>query len=98
MRRRTLRTAKKSQFEAKSMLKNCPCQKSNQTDGWAQPYLWYRKIDMTISDLILDESLRLTEFPVARESIFMAHAGVTILPRRVTKVMQEYLDMCSLQH
>lgn len=53
---------------------------------------------MTISDFISDESLRLTEFPVARDSIFMAHAGVTILPRRVTKVMQGYLEMCSLQH
>src|SRR6187431_774018 len=53
---------------------------------------------MTIPDLLSNESLRLSEFPVARESIFMAHAGVTILPRRVTKVMQEYLEMCSLQH
>lgn len=53
---------------------------------------------MTITDIISNESIRLAEFPVARESIFMAHAGVTILPRRVTKAMQDYLEMCSLQH
>ena len=28
-----------------------------------------------------DEKLRLEAFPVARERIFLAHAGVTILPR-----------------
>jgi selenocysteine lyase/cysteine desulfurase len=45
-----------------------------------------------IDTLIADESLRLTEFPVARGSIFMAHAGVTILPRRATRAMQDYLE------
>lgn len=45
-----------------------------------------------IDTLIADESLRLAEFPVARDSIFMAHAGVTILPRRATRAMQEYLE------
>ena len=45
-----------------------------------------------IDRLIADESLRLAEFPVARDSIFMAHAGVTILPRRATKAMQDYLE------
>ncbi|MEN3940410.1 aminotransferase class V-fold PLP-dependent enzyme [Prosthecobacter sp. SYSU 5D2] len=38
------------------------------------------------------EADRLAEFPIAQESIFLAHAGVTILPRRVTKVMQDYLE------
>ncbi|TDU80973.1 selenocysteine lyase/cysteine desulfurase [Prosthecobacter fusiformis] len=42
--------------------------------------------------LFPDEASRLAEFPIARESIFLAHAGVTILPRRVTRVMQEYLE------
>jgi len=45
-----------------------------------------------IDQLLSDESLRLAEFPVARDSIFMAHAGVTILPRRATRAMQEYLE------
>lgn len=42
--------------------------------------------------LFLSEADRLTEFPVARENIFLAHAGVTILPRRVAQVMQDYLE------
>lgn len=53
---------------------------------------------MTLADLLADESTRLAEFPVARESIFMAHAGVCILPKRATKAMQDYLEMCSVAH
>ena len=53
---------------------------------------------MTLADLLADESTRLAEFPVARDSIFMAHAGVCILPKRATKSMQDYLEMCSLAH
>jgi cysteine desulfurase/selenocysteine lyase len=47
--------------------------------------------------LFSSEAERLTEFPIAQESIFLAHAGVTILPRRVTKVMQEYLEESCLR-
>ena len=53
---------------------------------------------MTLTELLSDESTRLAEFPVARESIFMAHAGVCILPRRVAKAMQDYLEQCCLSH
>ncbi|MES2596593.1 MAG: aminotransferase class V-fold PLP-dependent enzyme [Verrucomicrobiota bacterium] len=42
--------------------------------------------------LFASEAERLAEFPVARDSIFLAHAGVTILPARVAKVMQDYLQ------
>ena len=35
----------------------------------------------TITDLLSDESLRRHEFPTVKDSIFMAHAGVTALPR-----------------
>ncbi|MDZ4286857.1 MAG: aminotransferase class V-fold PLP-dependent enzyme [Prosthecobacter sp.] len=42
--------------------------------------------------LFPSEAARLAEFPVARASIFLAHAGVTILPRRVTRAMQDYLE------
>lgn len=42
--------------------------------------------------LFATEADRLAEFPIALDSIFLAHAGVTILPRRVTKVMQDYLE------
>lgn len=43
------------------------------------------------------EAERLEQFPVAQDSIFMAHAGVTILPRRVARAMQEYLEQSSLR-
>lgn len=53
---------------------------------------------MTLDDLLSSEATRLAEFPVARDSIFMAHAGVCILPRRVVKAMQNYLEMCCMAH
>jgi selenocysteine lyase/cysteine desulfurase len=53
---------------------------------------------MTLQDIISTESTRLAEFPVAKDSIFMAHAGVCILPRRVVKAMQDYLEMCCHAH
>jgi cysteine desulfurase / selenocysteine lyase len=53
---------------------------------------------MTLDHLLASEATRLDEFPVARDSIFMAHAGVCILPRRVVKAMQDYLEMCCLAH
>lgn len=50
---------------------------------------------MTIDDIISDESLRTSEFPVARDTIFMAHGGVCILPQRSVKAMQDYLEVCA---
>ena len=47
--------------------------------------------------LFTSEAERLAEFPIARGSIFLAHAGVTILPQRVTKVMQDYLQEACLR-
>ncbi len=47
--------------------------------------------------LFTSEAERLAEFPIARDSIFLAHAGVTILPQRVTKVMQDYLQEACLR-
>ncbi|MBL9131102.1 MAG: aminotransferase class V-fold PLP-dependent enzyme [Verrucomicrobiaceae bacterium] len=52
---------------------------------------------LTLDALLADEALRRDEFPVIRDSLFLAHAGVTILPRRVTRVMQEYLEQCCLR-
>lgn len=43
------------------------------------------------------EAARIAEFPLAQDSIFLAHAGVTILPRRVAKTMQEYLEQSCLR-
>ncbi len=53
---------------------------------------------MLIDDILADESRRLAEFPVARDHIFMAHAGVTILPRRAVKAMQDYLEGSCVAH
>ncbi|HEU5395972.1 MAG TPA: aminotransferase class V-fold PLP-dependent enzyme, partial [Verrucomicrobiae bacterium] len=38
---------------------------------------------MTLTEVLSDEELRRREFPVCREKIFLAHAGVCPLPRRV---------------
>lgn len=50
-----------------------------------------------LADLLSNESLRAEEFPLVRDSIFLAHAGVTILPRRVARVMQEHLEQSCLR-
>jgi selenocysteine lyase/cysteine desulfurase len=46
---------------------------------------------MTIADLFASEELRQNEFPVARQKVFLAHAGVCPLPRRVAGAMSHYL-------
>lgn len=51
-----------------------------------------------LDNLVSDDALRLAEFPVARDHIFMAHAGVTILPRRAVKAMQDYLEGSCVAH
>ncbi|HZT23863.1 MAG TPA: aminotransferase class V-fold PLP-dependent enzyme [Verrucomicrobiae bacterium] len=38
---------------------------------------------MTLAEILSNEDLRRAEFPVTREKIFLAHAGVCPLPRRV---------------
>ena len=41
---------------------------------------------MTIAELLSNEDLRLRELPVARNKVFLAHAGDCPLPRRVSAV------------
>src|SRR5436309_2642009 len=50
---------------------------------------------MTVSDLLSNEELRRHEFPVAREKIFLAHAGVCPLPRRVAEAVQDYATLAT---
>ncbi len=45
---------------------------------------------MTLAELLTDEELRRHEFPVAREKIFLAHAGVCPLPARVAEAIRQY--------
>lgn len=47
---------------------------------------------MTIEELHSNEELRQHEFPVTREKIFLAHAGVCPLPRRVAERIREYAE------
>ena len=45
---------------------------------------------MTIADLHSNEELRRHEFPVAAEKVFLGHAGVCPLPRRVAEAIAHY--------
>src|SRR6059036_2784678 len=50
---------------------------------------------MTLSEIFSNEPLRRQEFPVAREKIFLAHAGVCPLPRRVSGAIRTYAELCT---
>ena len=50
---------------------------------------------MTLTDLLTNEDLRRHEFPVAREHIFLAHAGDCPLPRRVAEAIANYARQCA---
>ncbi len=50
---------------------------------------------MTIAELLENEELRRREFPVARDKIFLAHAGVCPLPRRVAEAVRQYAELCT---
>jgi selenocysteine lyase/cysteine desulfurase len=51
---------------------------------------------MTLDDLLTNERLRHAEFPVTRDRVFLAHAAVSPLPRRVTDAIQRYAAAASL--
>ncbi len=50
---------------------------------------------MTIAEILADEALRRQEFPVAREKVFLAHAGVCPLPQRVTQAITAYAQQAT---
>ncbi|MBM3837378.1 MAG: aminotransferase class V-fold PLP-dependent enzyme [Verrucomicrobia bacterium] len=50
---------------------------------------------MTLADILANEELRRHEFPVASEKIFLAHAGVCPLPRRVAEAIRAYASQCT---
>ncbi|MGV3774840.1 MAG: aminotransferase class V-fold PLP-dependent enzyme [Verrucomicrobiales bacterium] len=50
---------------------------------------------MTIEELHSNEELRQHEFPATRNQIFLAHAGVCPLPRRVSEAIRKYADDCT---
>jgi selenocysteine lyase/cysteine desulfurase len=45
---------------------------------------------MTIEEILSNEELRRHEFPVTREKVFLAHAAVSPLPRRVAEAVRDY--------
>jgi selenocysteine lyase/cysteine desulfurase len=45
---------------------------------------------MTLAEILSNEELRRHEFPVTREKIFLAHAAVCALPRRVAEAVRDY--------
>ncbi len=51
---------------------------------------------MTLTEILASEELRRNEFPVAREKIFLAHAGVCPLPRRVAGAIAECAQQSTL--
>src|SRR5712672_3368742 len=50
---------------------------------------------MTLVEVLENEELRRHEFPVAREKIFLAHAGDCPLPRRVSEAISNYARQCT---
>jgi len=44
---------------------------------------------MTVAEVLANEELRQNEFPVTKNKIFLAHAGVCPLPRRVAQAMAD---------
>lgn len=50
---------------------------------------------MTLPEVLENEELRLHEFPVAREKIFLAHGGDCPLPRRVSEAISNYARQCT---
>lgn len=52
---------------------------------------------MTIAELHADEALRRHEFPVVANQIFLAHAAVCPLPRRVGEAVRDYAASASTQ-
>src|SRR5215471_935273 len=49
---------------------------------------------MTLAEILGDETVRRREFPVVASQIYLAHAGVCPLPRRVADAMADYLNAC----
>jgi cysteine desulfurase / selenocysteine lyase len=51
---------------------------------------------MNLAELLANEELRQHEFPVARAKVFLAHAGVCPIPRRVAEAIRGYAASSTL--
>ena len=45
---------------------------------------------MTVAEILSNEEMRRHEFPVTREKIFLSHAAVCALPRRIAEAVRDY--------
>jgi cysteine desulfurase / selenocysteine lyase len=50
---------------------------------------------MTLQEVLTNEQLRQHEFPVTKKTIFLGHAGVCPLPRRVAEAMNQFNERCT---
>jgi cysteine desulfurase / selenocysteine lyase len=51
---------------------------------------------MTVEEILTNEELRRHEFPVVADKVYLAHAGVCPLPRRVAEAIKRYTDTATL--
>lgn len=52
----------------------------------------------SIESLVLDEEARRETFPVCKRTVFLAHAGVTVLPQNVAHAVIDYTQRCCAKH
>jgi hypothetical protein len=52
---------------------------------------------LSLEQILSDEQLRKSEFPVAAEKIFLGHAAVCPLPRRVVDAMTDFALSCAVK-
>ncbi len=50
---------------------------------------------MKLAEILSNEELRRHEFPVARDKVFLGHAGVCPLPRRVAAAVRDYAELAT---
>jgi selenocysteine lyase/cysteine desulfurase len=51
---------------------------------------------MNLAEILSNDELRQHEFPVCKEKIFLSHAAVCPLPRRVFEAIRDYAQQCTL--
>lgn len=51
---------------------------------------------LTLDQLLSNEALRRTEFPVANEKVYLGHAAVCPLPKRVVDAMTDFTLTCAM--
>jgi len=57
-----------------------------------------KRVAATIESCVLDESARRELFPVCRKTVFLAHAGVTVLPQRVAHAIIDHTQRSCENH